>query len=480
MRKKHHLWLVLVVIFLAVFTACNPSQDSKIEKDAVEMGPNSLERVVERGKIIALTDYNSINYYIYRGEPMGYQYEMLKAFSQNLGVRLELRIEDNLQKAMRQLEKGDVDIIALGMTVTGKRQERFDFTNPIFITRQVLVQRMPEGWQRMQTRDEIESKLLRSSLELAGKTIYVQAGSVFKKRLETLADEIGDTIIIKEDKREVEELIAAVANGEIDYTVADEHIALVNERNYPQIDVKMPVSFPQKLAWALRKEKNNALLKEINHWLGDFDNTLESRLLYDKYFKSNRTRYLARSEYNSFNGGRLSDFDKTIKEVAREIGWDWRLLASLIYQESEFKPDAVSWAGAYGLMQLMPVVMEQFGIDSTASPQEQIRIGGKFIQYLDKQIPESVVDSAERIKFVLAAYNAGVGHVLDARRLAAKYNKNPDVWDDNVDFFMRNKSKPAFYHDPVVYYGYARGEETYAFVDQITERYDHYRNLISQ
>jgi membrane-bound lytic murein transglycosylase F len=187
---------------------------------------------------------------------------------------------------------------------------------------------------------------------------------------------------------------------------------------------------------------------------------------------------LAKSEYTSFNEGRLSVYDETIKEVAAIIGWDWRLLASLIYQESEFKPDVVSWAGAYGLMQLMPVVMQQFGIDSTASPEEQIKVGGKFIQYLDRQIPASVIDSAERIKFVLAAYNSGVGHVLDARRLAEKYNKNPDVWTGQTDFFMRNKSKPAFYHDSVVYYGYARGEETFAFVEQIIDRYDHYRNLI--
>lgn len=480
MLKKGNLWLILGAFVFLLLAGCERSEKQKaIVKIAVDE-PNSLEKIVQRGKVIALTDYNSINYYIYRGEPMGYQYELLKAFSNYLGVRLELRIEDNLQKGMRQLEKGDVDLIAMGITVTGKRQERFDFTNPIFITRQVLVQRMPDGWRRLQTRDEIESKLLRSSLELAGKTVYVQAGSVFKKRLETLADEIGDTIIIQEDKREVEELIAAVANGEIEFTVADEHIALVNEQNYPQIDAKMPVSFSQKLAWALRKEKDNVFLKEINHWLSEYENTLEARLLYDKYFKSKRTRYLAQSEYNSLNGGRLSDFDDAIKRVANDIRWDWRLLASLIYQESEFKPEAVSWAGAFGLMQLMPVVMDQFGIDSTASPQEQIQIGGKFIQYLDKQIPETVTDSLDRIKFILAAYNAGVGHVLDARRLAAKYNKNPDVWDDNVDFFMRNKSKPAFYHDPVVYYGYARGEETYAFVDQIIERYDHYRNLIVQ
>ncbi len=478
---KIRLFMVgfLVALSLIFLTGCNENQPEIEAKEQMESAAEEvLNRILQRGKLVALTDYNSVNYYIYRGEPMGYQYELLRKFTEHLGLRLELRIEENLEKGFELLQEGDVDLIAMGLTVTGKRRAQFDFTNPIIITRQVLVQQMPEGWQQMTTRDQIESNLLRSSLELAGKTIHVEAGSIFKKRLETLMDEIADTIYIIEDKREVEELIGAVARGEIAYTVADEHIALINERVYPGVDVKMPLSFPQKLAWAVKKIPEKQLLNEINLWLDQFGNTLEARVIYNKYFQSNRVRYLAKSEYTSFNEGRLSVYDETIKEVAEVIGWDWRLFASLIYQESEFKPDAVSWAGAYGLMQLMPVVMEQFGIDTTASPEEQIKIGGKFIQYLNRQIPASITDSAERIKFVLAAYNSGVGHVLDARRLAEKYNKNPDVWTGQTDFFMLNKSKPAFYHDSVVYYGYARGEETYAFVDQIMDRYDHYRNLI--
>lgn len=473
------LKIVLVAVILALGSCTDiAKKDTPREQQEKRIHPDKLQQVINRRKLVALTDYNSINYFIYRGEPMGYQYEMLQKFTEHLGIQLELRIEENLEKGFKLLKKGDVDVIAVGLTVTGKRKSELDFTNPIMTTRQMLVQRMPKGWQRMATRDEIERGLLRSSLDLAGKTVYIEAGTIFKKRLETLMDEIADTIYIIEDQREVEELIAAVANGEIDYTVADEHVALVNERLYPNIDTKTPISFLQKLAWALKKEEDKALLDEINHWLKSFNDTFEARVIYNKYFNANRVRFLAKSEYTSFNEGRLSDYDETIKEVADEINWDWRLLASLIYQESEFKPEAVSWAGAYGLMQLMPVVMEQFGIDSTASPEDQIRIGGKFIQYLDRQIPATITDTSERIKFILAAYNAGVGHVLDARRLAKKYKKNPDKWTDQTDFFMRNKSKPAFYHDSVVYYGYARGEETYAFVEEITYRYDQYRNLI--
>lgn len=477
-RRKLSVGLLLV-LFLFMGSSCNNPKKAK-EEPLLEQGEGTtLDKVLKSKKLRVLTDYNTVNYYIYRGEPMGYQYELLKTFANHLGLRLELRIEKNLDSAKKILESGKADMIALNMTVTGGRKQQFDFSEPILVTRQVLVQRLPKNWLQMRTRDEIEKGLIRSSLELAGKTIHVQEGSIFVKRLQTLSDEIGDTIFIVEDPRDVEDLVAAVANRDIALTIADEHMANVFLRNYRNIDIKTPVSFDQKIAWALRKESGNELLKEVNNWLSEFLPDREGRLLYDKYFNP-AIKNRSQSEYHSVTGDKLSNYDDIIRVASESINWDWRLLASLIYQESEFKPDVKSWAGAFGLMQLMPAVMEQFGIDSTATPEVQVLIGAEYIQYLDLQIPETVTDSLERIKFILASYNAGVGHVLDARRLASKYNKNPDIWTDHVDFFMRNKSKPTFYNDPVVYYGYVRGEETYKFVEQITERFEHYKNLIGE
>jgi membrane-bound lytic murein transglycosylase F len=476
-RIAFHLsGIISFIVFLIFFGACTQEKE-QVQQSATEESVSSLDVILSSGRIQVLTDYNSVNYYIYRGEPMGFQYELLKTFSSHLGVRLELKVENNLIKAKKELDEGEAQMIALGITVTGQRMMQYDFSDPILITRQILVQRLPKNRQQMRTRDEIEKELLRNSLEFARKTIHVQQGSIYKKRLETLADEIGDTIYIIEDSRDVEELIRAVSDSEIDYTIADEHMATVLLRNHDNLDIKTPVSFQQKIAWALRKEENNELLAELNTWLNGFQSTTEYRLLYDKYFGAG-IRNRSRSEFHSFTGGKLSSYDETIRKVAADINWDWRLLASLIYQESEFKHQVTSWAGAFGLMQLMPATMEQFGIDTTSSPEVHIEVGGKYLLYLDRLIPETVTDANERIKFTLASYNAGVGHVLDARRLATKYNKNPDIWTDNVDFFMRNKSRPAFYNDPASYYGYVRGEETFMFVEEIMDRFEHYKNLI--
>lgn len=467
-----------IIAFLLAMSSCTSGGRHEPMTLAKSDSESSLDRVLKEGTLEVTTNYNSMNYYIYRGQPMGFQYEMLEQFSSSLGVKLKIRIEENLEKAFEQLAEQKTDLVAMGLTVTGERRKRFDFTEPLLITRQVLVQRLPDNWRRFATRDELEAKLLRSSLELGGKTIHVQEGSIFMKRLEVLAEETGDSINIIEDKRGVEELVEAVSKGQIEYTVSDEHMALLFSKIYPDIDVRTPLSFEQRLAWALNKESDNELLNEINEWLAVFTSSPEGRALYRKYFEGSGISSSRRSEFHSMTGGKLSSYDDVVRMVAKDIGWDWRLLASLIYQESEFKPDVVSWAGAFGLMQLMPAAMEQLGIDTSASAEEQIHAGGKYLQYLDVQIPETVTDSNERIKFVLAAYNSGIGHVLDARRLAQKYRKDPNVWTENVDFFLRNKSKPAFYNDEVVYYGYARGEETYRFVVEINERYEHYKNLL--
>ncbi|RLD80514.1 MAG: lytic transglycosylase F, partial [Bacteroidetes bacterium] len=212
------------------------------EEKTIDLDP-SLRNVQVRDTLIALTDYNSTNYFIYRGEPMGYQFEMLKEFADFLDVNLKLVITSDMHGAFDLLEEGTVDMMAMGLTVTRDRQGIVDFTVPQIQTKQVLVQRKPENWRKMRTWDEIEDQLIRNPLELAGKDVYVQKGTIFADRLSILANEIGDTIHIHiDDDREVEQLITAVAQGEIEYTVADEHIAKVNQKYYPNIDVNTALS----------------------------------------------------------------------------------------------------------------------------------------------------------------------------------------------------------------------------------------------
>ncbi|MEE4215951.1 MAG: transporter substrate-binding domain-containing protein [Bacteroidales bacterium] len=436
-----------------------------------------LDQIRERGKLIALTDYNSISYFIYRGEPMGFQFELLQEFSDYLQIELELVTENDLSRSFEMLNDGRTDLLALNLTINNERKEKVRFTQPIGHTRQVLVQKRPDNWRNM-TIDEINSKLVRNLLDLADKTVYVQSESSYAQRMKNLQSEIGDTIHIVEVPMEVEELISLVASGEINFTVSDENIAMVNRTYYPDIDLETPVSFEQNLAWAVRKSGSETLLEELNKWIEGFKRTERYALLYAKYFKNSRSKDIVQSDYFSLGSGNISRWDEYFKQYSDSIGWDWRLLASLVLQESRFDPDVESWAGAYGLMQLMPSTGEQFGIDIYSSPENNIRAGIKYIQWLQELFKDKVSDEDERLKFILASYNVGPGHVLDARQLARKHGRDPEVWDDNVAYYLLRKSDPEFYHDPVVEHGFCRGEEPYLYVIQVLNRYEHYKNFL--
>ncbi|MDK2979186.1 MAG: rane-bound lytic murein transglycosylase [Bacteroidales bacterium] len=467
--------LFIPVLFIVFFLFVNTCKDGERES-SVSM--NSLERIQKRGKIIAVTDFNSTNYFIYRGEPMGYQYELLKLLAEHLDVDLEVVVENDVNRNFEMLLDKECDIIAINLTKTKDRSKIIDFTTPHSQTKQVLVQRKPDNWREL-TKDEIDSKLIRNQLDLANKVVYVQKGTSYAERIKNLSDEIGDNIIIIEKADlEVEQLIELVASGEIDYTVADENIAMVNQTYYPILDIETAISFPQSLAWGVRKE-DDSLKMAINKWLKDFKKTLDYALIYNKYFKSTRSAKIIESEYYTITSGKVSAYDDYIKEYSKIINWDWRLVASLIYQESRFKSNVKSWAGAYGLMQLMPTTAKRFGVNKNSSPKENIKAGIKFIKWLDKRFEDrGITDEEEKIKFILASYNVGLGHILDARRLAEKYGKDPDVWENNVDEFILKKSDPEYYHDPVVKYGYCRGSETYQYVYQILDRYEHYKNIL--
>jgi membrane-bound lytic murein transglycosylase F len=470
----------ILLLLLLNIGACRLSKkDSKDSSSSRRYSESAvLNRIFRENKLVATTDYNSTNYFIFRGEPMGYQYELLKAFAKHMGVKLELKINNDLQKSIQCLNKDKCDIIALGLTITMERQKLVEFTEPIGQTRQMLVQRKPDKWRSMATADEIERHLIRNQIDLGGKTVHIKKHSIYAQRLNNLAEEIGQNIeIVEHPNASIEELIAMVADGSVDFTVCDEHIARVNQKFYPDVDVQTAISFPQNIAWAVKKG-DHGLLDSINAWLAEFRKKPEYIFLYEKYFKNSRTLNITRSDYFSLTGGKISPFDEIIKRYSQLIDWDWRLLASLIYQESRFVPEARSWAGAFGLMQMMPHTAEKYGVDTLSPPEEQIRAGVSFIKLLDKQFEDKIEDKEERTKFVLASYNAGIAHVYDARRLAEKYDKNPNKWDENVDYYLLNKSNPKYYNDSVVKYGYCKGDETYQFVQDVLYWYDHYKKVI--
>lgn len=435
------------------------SKDEEIQRD--------LADILADGKIVVVTDYNAISYFIYKGEPMGYQYDMLRDLATFLGVKLEILTENDIDKSFEMLKKGEVDIIASSLAITAQRKEEVNFTLPHGETSQVLVQRV------LTTNGDTEVK---KPLELSGKLVYVQKSSAGSQRLKNLSDEIGGGITIVElPNHDADKLIELVATGEIDFAVCDQSVARVKSNYYNNINIEVQIGFPQKTAWAVRKTSVDLLLK-IDTWLDGYLKTAHYRNIEHKYFTQERYNKRAGSDYFFINTGKISPWDKYFKKYSRSIDWDWLLLASMVYQESRFRHNVTSHQGASGLMQLMPQTAKYFGVDSTVSPVKHIEAGVKYIKWLEERFATYGIPKDEMVKFVLASYNAGIGHIIDARNLALKYGRNPNVWYDNVEYFIRNKSQ--FANDPVVKHGKLIGIETTNYVKEILDRYQHYKNIV--
>ena len=408
---------------------------------------------------------------------MGFNFELLNKFAAHLGVDLEIRTENDIEKAYGMLNTGEADIVAMNLTVSHDQVEDVRFTTAISETRQVLVQRKPDRWNTM-TAARVSSMLVRDQLDLAGKVIYVQNGSSYAQRVKLIQREIGDTIHMVELPYEPEGLIYLVARGQIDYTICSENIAAVNSTYHHNIDVSTPVSFTLKHAWAMRKLNSDELAWEFDTWLEQFRSTRTFAFLYAKYYRNPRSGIIVKSEYYANNTGRISPWDELIKRYSDSIAWDWRLVAALMYQESRFDPYVTSRAGAYGLMQIMPSTGAHFGIDISASPENNIRVGVLYLRWLENMFRDKIADEDERLRFILASYNAGPGHVLDAIRLANRYGVDSSIWHGAVESYILKKSDPTYYNDPEVKHGYFTGRETVSFVTDILDRYDQYLNII--
>jgi len=465
------------IVFLAIgllLSACSDKLDKELNKPKSDQAVIDLKEIKAAGKLKAIIDNSSTSYFIYKGQAMGFEYELLSRFAKHIDVELEVETIDDMGEMIKALKNNQGDVIAANLTITKKRKTEIDYSHPILTTRQVLVQR------QLQAKDIQKGKLLiESPTELVDKKVYVQKASSFYNRLKNLSEEIGGDIEIQEvaGNFTVEQMIEKVAEGEIDYTVADEHVAKINQAYYRNININTALSLDQRVAWGVRKESADLQIA-IDNWLNDFKKTVDFRVIYLKYYGNTKLfRNRVQNRLFTSKSGKLSDYDAIVKQKAEIVGWDWRLITSLIYQESRFNPQARSWVGAQGLMQLMPSTSAEYGLDSNASVSQNIEAGIRYLNWIENQFVEKVPDSIERQKFVIASYNVGLGHVFDAIRLAESRDLDPERWEDNVAEMLLKKSDPDYYQDSVVHYGYCRGREPYHYVKEIYNRYHDYLNV---
>ena len=457
--------IYILILACICMLAC---QQKPQQQTVVDMEDYDLPQMKDSGVLVALTLNSSISYFDYRGEPMGFQYELAKQFAESLGLKLEIRTARNTRELVKLLNQREGDFIAYPLPVTKEFKDSVLFCGEDIITHQVLVQRNGNK----------KEKALTNVTELIGKDVYAKPGK-YLDRLTNLNKELGGGInihAVTNDSITTEDLIMQVSNGTIDYAIADNDLARLNKTYYSNLNISLAVSFDQRASWAVRK--TSPLLSEAaNQWHKENETSPAYKASTKKYFETSKR--LPHGPILSLKDGKISHFDHLFKKYASEIGWDWRVIASLAYTESNFDSTAVSWVGARGLMQLMPSTARAMGVPEgkDSDPEESVKAASKYLSLLSRSFSK-VTDPNERIKFILGAYNAGLGHIFDAMALAEKYGKNKYVWDDNVDIYILLKSNEEYFNDPVCKNGYFRGRETYNFVKDILGRAEMYKQKI--
>ena len=481
MKNRIGLNIIRRLIYLVLFLFFGCEKDSINKSEITEFNNKwDLEQIKASGTLRALTVYSGTSYFLYKGRPMGYEFELLERFAEYLDVDLEMIVVNNINELFEKLNNGEGDIIAHGLTITTDRKEEVSFSNHLYLTKQVLVQKKPDNWRGMSW-TKLKKALVHDPIDLLGDTISIRSMTSYKERIYNLSDELGGTIHINLLSGELatDEIIEKVVNGDIKYTIADNNIASIMATYYPILDVKVPVSFSQRIAWATRHDSQN-LLNATNNWLKQIKRKIDFNVIYNKYFKNKKYfRRRIKSNFYSLNNQQISPYDGLIKKYSKVLNWDWRLVASQVYQESKFDPRVSSWAKASGLMQLMPNTAKELGVTNRSDPEQSIKGGTKYLKRIWKNF-EHIPDSIQRTKFAMASYNCGMGHVFDAQRLAEIEGLKKDVWDDHVETMVLKLSKPEYYNHPIVKYGYVRGLEPYNYVKQIFERYQHYVQFINE
>ncbi|MEZ4388239.1 MAG: transporter substrate-binding domain-containing protein [Candidatus Krumholzibacteriia bacterium] len=431
-----------------------------------------LEAIRSSGTLRMATRYNAISYFVHRGGEAGFDYELCQRFARDLGLNLEVVIPEPDEDMISLLNTGRADVVCAGLTLSDRLARYADPTRPVAMVQKVVVR--PPG-----------SPPLADPHELDGLTLTVPARDPYLDELRRWRDDAGIDLSVLPGMplTETEELIALVSQGALAATVADDAVVEA-VRSYLDGDVTVGPTLgpPRPLVWLVRR--NSPELRDaLNTFLRDnFRVTADGGswrsqtygIVYDRYFRNPRSiRTFQREEARPDKSGRISRYDELVRAQAAQLGLDWRLVTAVMYQESRFYERAVSKAGARGLMQVMPHLAGPQA-DSLFVPAANLRAGLRLLQGAWQGF--AYLDSLDRLRFTLAAYHGGLGHVTDARRLAMDLGLDPDRWEGSLAETLPRLAQRRWYEE--TRHGYYRGDETVRYVEEILNRYRMYRRLV--
>ena len=449
-RKFFILFFIFTVIVILV-TFIIFIEKKKQKKLLPEDG---LSRIMKEGKIRMITDNRSNCYYIYRGEHMGFEYELAREFAAYLQVELEVHTP-GWNSMFYWLDMDYGDFIAAGITITEAREQRMLFSQPYMDVQQRFIHH--------------KSKLpIKSIKKLPGRTLHIPAKTSYYERLMEIKAEGIDVDMVVHDDLNSEEILRMIYEKKFFYTIVDSSVAMLNRRYYPDIRIGIPINGTEHLAWAV-SPSNQRLSDKIVIFFDIIKSNGIYKKIYDKYFSNvDEFDYFDLYKFHKRIKTRLPKYKKTIQRECKKYGFDWRMIAAMIYQESHFDPKARSKTGVRGLMQITEETAEEMNITNRRDPFQSLKAGIGYLKELHNKFND-INDSLDRMKFAMASYNIGYGHVLDARRLARWQGMADDKWH-SIKKTLPLLAKKKFYQ--TVRYGYARGGEPVKYIERIFIYYD--------
>lgn len=415
---------------------------------------SSLQCIQKRGIITVLTTNNANTYYIYKEKPMGFEYDLARAFADYLGVKLAV-VTPGWSRLLDSLNNRQGDFIAAGMTRTHEREKIACFSNSYLPVQQKIIIHKT-------------NRTITGPNDLNGKIIHIREGTSYQQRLEQLQAGGIEPIMVLHKDIATEELIQKVAEKKIAVTVADSNIAFLNRRYYPDVKIAFPIEKEQHLGWAVRRG-DKRLLNKINNFFKQIKQDGTYDKIYNRYYSAVDTfDYVDLKTFHERIYTRLPAYRSIIQQQAEKYGFDWRLIAAVIYQESHFDPLARSHTEVRGIMQLTQTTAKEMGVTNRFDPLQSIRGGVKYLSKMRGHF-DNIEDPHTRLLFGLASYNIGYGHVRDAQQIAREMGMDPTNWASLKKTLPLLRNRKYYQHTS---HGYARGTEPVRYVERILTYYD--------
>jgi membrane-bound lytic murein transglycosylase F len=489
MKKRIHIQskksniLLASVLFLAISTGCE--EQESVELSYMEGSPELSLTVTEpvdrdlvdiqrSGVLRMITHYSSNTYFLHQGIEVGFEYELLREFARENDLALEVVIIGSDENPYDLLNSGEGDVIAANYTITPERKNIVSFTRPYNLVDQVIVVSSD-----LEDKPETIDDLVESQLPVT----VIRNSSYYHKLMELRQEGYDLNLQVVSDDLDTETLLLQIINGRIKATVSDDNMFRATSQYMYGLEEGPRIAENDTIAWAIRNNSPdletamNRFLHRHFRFTADRDEPRRSELLNvlrERYFETGpQIAEYFNPDWHYQTTGLISPYDYLIQEVADSLDLDWLMLTSMIAQESKFNPSSKSWAGAVGLMQILPRFSE-IEYENLYDPEINIWEGAKIIrEHLDHY---AYLDSLNQWAFALATYNVGQGHMADARRLVIDQNKNPNEWENVADALLKLMQR-RYYQD--ARYGYARGIETVQYVHEIRNRYRMYERIMT-